>query len=45
MKKILLIGLLVLAGCTPDKRIKDPNNHITPFGKATPTTKERSTTI
>jgi len=33
MKKILLIGLILLAGCTPDQRVKDPKNHITPFGK------------
>jgi len=45
MKKILLIGLLLITGCTPDQRIKDPNNHITPFGKAAPTTKECSVTI
>lgn len=42
MKRLLLIGLLVLAGCTPEKRMKDPNNNISPFGKANYTTKDRS---
>lgn len=45
VKKLLLIGLFVLAGCTSEQRIKDPEKHISPFGRVTPTTKERSPNV
>lgn len=44
---LIVIGILLmivfLSGCTAEHKIRDPNNHVTPFGKVAP--KECSTNV